>query len=325
MTSNLTRTCVLGLVAVLLGSAPLALAQSQPGGPAVPDHQRGQPSTTGPQPPRSALPDWVLHGAYNGPSTKPPAGMAVPRTDQERQAALQALQRNPSIPAAAAAARAQVAATVDATRRVFETRTFPLPSDPAAGTGRRYQVPAARSDVPEGALHLLSANTEASAAPSDEPAAAPLDEPSLQTLGGIWCFIYEEWGGPKLDAYGDDYLTARAVNYCPNANNTGGEIRYMAVSMHVYKCSAYFVTWDICLGPYHYYELWPPCEQGSSAYPYLFCPLSGQRIFYPGGDPYRGAYFLRAYGYTELWAGGYGSDYQDSHNLAYRCIGLTIC
>jgi len=92
--------------------------------------------------------------------------------------------------------------------------------------------------------------------------------------------------------------------------------------MHIYKCSAYFVYFDICLAPYHYYELWPPCEQASTNVPYLWC---GPRAFYPGQTT--GAFFLRNYGYTELWSGGFGGDYRDSHTVPYHCTasGFGLC
>jgi len=272
----------------------------------VPDHQRGQPSTTQAQPPRSALPDWVLHGEYNGPSPKAPANL---RTAADMQ--------NPEVQRAAQLAATQARAAVEAAR-AFSQRVMrgdrSLPNAAEQRNGRAYsltnQQPPRRGGLME-RLGLLgmerTPDADLAAIPEPSPSEAPDGEPSSQAA---LCAIYSI-AAEGTDGYGDALIWGQALNIC--GTTIPSDIRNMAVSMHFYKCSAYWVSFNICMVPIHWYELWPPCERATNTTTYLWC---GPSAFYPYSP---GGYFLRAYGHVDLWSGASGGSYQDSYNVAFQC------
>lgn len=283
--------------------------------PAAPD-PRNPPPPPGYQ---SKVPPEVRNAPYNGPSTKAPPGLTVPRTPQEAQQVAQQLQNNPAVQAAAQASRAAVAA-----RQAFgqRLRAGQLPTEADKPQGRGYQVEAPRrSESPlDVVARLLSTGASTEPAPAAEPVDEPLDEPDKQASGpyftGFLCFVWENFFLDK-DVRGDDAFYSQGLNYCfPPATNE--QVAYIHVSMDIYKCGAYFPTWDICIGAQHWYELWPSCE--SIFVTYLWCGGGNQapRAFYPFGQS--GGYFLRVFGQVQTYAGGVGSAYVDSPAIPFNCF-----
>jgi hypothetical protein len=317
---------MLGLVA-LLGSAPLIHAQSPAGGvmPPQPPAQGGQPprdhpeQAAGLQSHGSHLPPEIRDAPYNGPSTKAPPGLATPRSPQEATQVAQQLQSNPAVQAAHQVAQGAVAA-----RRAFgqRLRSGQLPTEADKQHGQSYEIaPQRRSETPlDGLVKLLTAGASAAL----EPVAEPVAEPDAQAYwGGFLCAVWENFWLDR-DQWGDDAFYSQGLNYCfPPANNES--VAYNFVSMDLYKCVIYFITWDICLGQQHWYELWPACE--AIFVTYLWCGGGYQapRAYYP--QNLSGAYFLRVYGHIQTVGGSTGGQYVDSEVIPYRCFqgGGTIC
>ncbi len=313
---------VLVLVALFVGivlcGASLASAQSPPGGTPMPPPP-GQRPLHNPPPPagyQSKVPPEVRNAPYNGPSTKAPPGLAAPRTPQEASQVAQQLQNNPAVAAARQASQAAVAA-----RRAFgqRMRTGQLPTEADKPQGQGYQIDGPRrSETPlDGLVQLLTAGASPAPESAAEPADAPTDEPDPQAyFGGFLCFVWNNFFLDR-DRWGDDYFGSQGLNYCfPPATNES--IAYMHVSMDLYKCGTYFITWDVCIGPQHWYELWPSCE--ASFVTYLWCGGGNQapRAFYPQDQS--GAFFLRVYGHIQTLSGQSGQAYVDSEVIPYRCF-----
>jgi hypothetical protein len=239
----------------------------------------------------SHLPPDVLNAPYSGPSTKAPPGLTVPRTPQEAQQANQQLQANPAVQAAQQVSRAAVAARQALGQRM---RGGQLPTVADQAHGKQIPITNARSETPlDGLMKLLT--IEAS-----PPEASPELTPEEQAyFSGFLCFVWSNFFLDR-DGRGDEYFGSQGLNYCyPPATNE--QVAYIHVSMDIYKCGAYFITWDICLGEQHWYELWPSCE--SIFVTYLWCGGGNQapRAFYPQGQS--GGYFLRVFGQVQTYAG----------------------
>ncbi len=308
------------LVGCVLSSASLVAAQGQPGGPPVSTGNQRPPHNPPPPPGyQSKVPPEVRNAPYNGPSTKAPPGLTAPRTPQEASQVAQQLQNNPAV-----AAAHQASQTVIAARRAFgqRMRQGQLPTEADKQHGSGYQIPPRRSETPlDGIAKLLTAGASAAPPPAAEPVAEPTDEPDQQAyFGGFLCFVWENFFLDK-DGRGDDYFGSQGLNYCfPPATNEG--VIYIHVSMDVYKCGAYLITWDICIGQQHWYDLWPSCE--ATGVTYLWCGGGNQapRAMYPQDQS--GAYFLRVFGQIQtVW--GTGQTYVDSEVIPYRCYqGLGV-
>jgi hypothetical protein len=261
----------------------------------------------------SHLPPDVLNAPYSGPSTKAPPGLTVPRTPQEAQQANQQLQANPAVQAAQQVSRAAVVAHQALSQRM---RGGQLPTVADQAQGKQIPITNARSENPlDGLMRLLTAA---------EPVAAPDLTPEEQAyFSGFLCFVWNNFYLDR-DGRGDEYFGSQGLNYCyPPATNE--QVAYIHVSMDIYKCAAYFVTWDICLGEQHWYELWPSCE--SIFVTYLWCGGGNQapRAYYPQG--LSGAYFLRVFGQVQTYAGGVGSAHVDSRAIPFNCFQgqMVIC
>lgn len=308
---------LLALVA-LLGSASLVHAQSPSGGPPPSPGQppRGHPEqAAGLQSHSTHLPPEIRDAPYNGPSTKLPPGLTTPRTPQEAQGLAQQLQNNPAVAAARQVSQAAVAA-----RRAFgqRLRSGQLPTEADRAQGQSYEVPGQRrSESPlDGLLKLLTVE----ASPAPEPVAEPEDQ---FYFGGFLCAVWENFWLDR-DQWGDDLFYSQGLNYCfPPATNEA--IAYNFVSMDIYKCGFYFITWDICLWEQHWYELWPSCEAVFVTYVWCGGGYQAPRAYYL--QNLSGAYFLRVYGQVQTTAGTVAGKYVDSEIIPFRCFqgGGTVC
>lgn len=289
-------------------------AQGPPPNPQGPPQGQRPPHPTGGANSGTHLPPEIRDAPYNGPSTKAPPGLQVPRNPQEAQQTARQLDANPAVAAAHQASRAAVAAQRALGQRL---RGGQLPTEADRGLGRNIQPePPRRSDDPTGLLRLLTVD----AGPSAEPEAAP-DAQGVPFFGGFLCFVWTYFFLDR-DQWGDDYFGTQGLNYCfPPATNEA--VLYQHVSMDVYKCGTYFITWDICIGEQHWYELWPSCEGFHVTY--LWCGGGGQtpRAMYP--QNLSGAYFARVTGHIQTLGGQVGQAYIDSEVIPYRCFqGLGV-
>ncbi len=283
------------IVGILLEGAHLARAQSPTGGPTVPTNQ-----PRGPQPWPSNIPTAIRDAPYNGPSPKAPANIRTAQDAQTPagQAAMQA-----------AAGQSRAAAARGLGQRALSgDRTLPQSGGRSYGLTQRVTPPARpRSGPVERVMSLLGFH-DAVATPEDQPDAAPDDEPSLQNAA---CAVYAFFNEGYDYTEGYPILNSIALNVCGVI--PGGEIAHTEIAMFIYRCGAYFPTWDICLGATYYAPLFPYCEAASSSANWLWC---GPRSYYPYQS---GGYFMRAYANVTLWTGEFGSEYVDSPNVGFQC------
>lgn len=297
------------------GGQPPQQGQPPPGG-LRPD---GSPNRGRQQQPPAGLTAEMLNAPYRGPSTQLPPGVNIPVPRNQDEARQITEQFRPQLQQAADAARARSDIAARFTQRVRSgDRSMPTGAEQSLGSSytpnQQRAVPPRRSETPiEQGMRLLGLG-DIVAKPESEPPASPSDEASLQSVQGA-CAVYPiGW----VERFGyDDWLGAEALNTCGYGISTGQLALYridrLETNMHAYRCGWYFTQFDLCLTPQYWASYYPYCEL-YGAHAYQWC---GPEYWEP--EYYGAGYFIRAWGNVTTIEGLFGTNANDSRNVAYHC------